>query len=753
MSSRKRHSPSTAMATEHMAFDQFTEQAYLNYAMYVILDRALPAISDGLKPVQRRIVYAMSELGLKNAAKFKKSARTVGDVLGKYHPHGDLACYEAMVLMAQSFNTRYPLIDGQGNWGSSDDPKSFAAMRYTEARLTPYAQLLLEELPHGTVDWGPNFDSTLSEPLFLPARLPNILLNGSSGIAVGMSTDIPPHNINEIGDALIHLLDHPKATVNDLCEHVLAPDYPTQAEIITPLADMKQIYQTGSGTLKQRAVYTQDDGDIIITALPHQVSGAKVIEQVAQQMTAKKLPGITDIRDESDHETPVRIVLTPRSSRVDIEPIINHLFATTDLEKNYRVNLNMIGLDHKPAVKDLKQILSEWLTYRTQTVTRRLQFRLDHINERLLILDGLLIAYLNLDAVIKIIREDDDPKTTLIKRFKLSEAQVDSILNTRLRHLAKLEEMKIRDEKKQLDQERENLEQLLGSKSKLKTLIKREIKADVKTYASPRKSQLVERAEAKALLESELISSEPATIILSQKGWVRAAKGHEVDGQHLNYKSGDEFLMQAQGRNNEPAIFIDSTGRSYQLPTHTLPSARSYGDPLTRQLKPPAGAHFTAVCTGENNQNVLFMSSAGYGFVTTYENCLTKNRSGKSLLNVPQGAHVLPPVAVNDYESDYIALASASGYLLIFPLADLPLLARGKGNKTMNIPSAKLKDGSDYVTAVTLLKEGQGLIIETGKQTNTLKARELTPFQGERAQRGKVLPRGLRHVKTLSPAT
>jgi topoisomerase IV subunit A len=729
---------------------EFTEEAYRNYAMTVILNRALPHISDGLKPVQRRIVYAMSELGLKNTAKFKKSARTVGDVLGKYHPHGDSACYEAMVLLAQDFSTRYPLIDGQGNWGSSDDPKSFAAMRYTESRMTAYSQTLLKELPFGTVDWGPNFDATLKEPLTLPARLPNILLNGTSGIAVGMSTDIPSHNVNEVGAALLHLLEQPKATAEDLFEFIPGPDFATRGEITTSSAELKQIYLTGIGSLKQRAVYKTDGDDIIVTALPYQTSGSKVIEQIAGQMLAKKLPNVTDLRDESDHENPTRVVITRRSNRVDIDQLMLHLFASTDLERNYRVNMNMIGLNKKPQVKNIKMILSEWLEYRQQTVTRRLEHRLEQILSRLHLLEGLLIAYLNLDEVIRIIRKEDDAKNKLIKKFKLSDEQAEAILNTKLRHLAKLEEMKIRTETDELKVERDELQAILGSKARLKTLIKKEIKQDLKDFGCERKSPIVVRAEAKAMAVTDLIASEPTTVVLSQKGWIRSGKGHELDGANLNYKSGDSFLMQALGKTNDQVAFLDSTGRSYSLSAHNLPSARSYGDPLTRSLKPAPGASFTAALMGANADLFLIGSSAGYGFTTSFENLICKNKSGKSLLNLPAGAKALTPRKINDVESDYLAVVSASGYLLLFPLADLPMLARGKGNKMMNIPSAKFKSGEDYVVDFTVLAEGNALEITSGKRTLTIKPKDLANFQGERAQRGRVLPRGMRRVTKLT---
>ncbi|MDE2088677.1 MAG: DNA topoisomerase IV subunit A, partial [Gammaproteobacteria bacterium] len=586
---------------ERLPLKVFTEKAYLDYSMYVILDRALPHIGDGLKPVQRRIVYAMSELSLSAVSKHKKSARTVGDVLGKYHPHGDLACYEAMVLMAQPFSYRYPLIDGQGNWGSPDDPKSFAAMRYTEARLARFAEVLLSELGQGTVDWTPNFDGTLEEPSLLPARLPHVLLNGTTGIAVGMATDIPPHNLREVTAATVHLLEHPHATVEELCEHVQGPDFPTEAEIITPRAEIRRIYETGSGSLRVRARYEHEDGGIVITALPYQVSGARVLEQIAAQMQAKKLPMVEDLRDESDHENPTRLVIVPRSNRVDVDALMAHLFATTNLESSYRVNLNMIGLNGRPQVKNLKQVLSEWLEFRTATVRRRLQHRLDQVTTRLHVLDGLLIAYLNLDEVIAIIRREDHPKPVLMARFGLSDAQAEAILELKLRHLAKLEEMKIRTEQKALAEERDGLQKTLGSKQRLKTLIRKELQEDAERYGDARRSPIVERRPAQALDETALIPSEPVTVVLSSMGWVRAAKGHDIDPAALSYRAGDGFRAVARGRSNQLTVFLDSSGRAYALPAHSLPSARGQGEPLTGRLNPSGGAEFMGVMMGDDD--------------------------------------------------------------------------------------------------------------------------------------------------------
>ncbi|MDH3925137.1 MAG: DNA topoisomerase IV subunit A, partial [Xanthomonadales bacterium] len=569
---------------EQIPLKDYAEKAYLDYSMYVVLDRALPHVGDGLKPVQRRIIYAMSELGLSASSKHKKSARTVGDVIGKFHPHGDSACYEAMVLMAQPFAFRYPLVDGQGNFGSPDDPKSFAAMRYTESRLTPYAKTLLRELGMGTVDWGPNFDGTLKEPLMLPSRLPNVLLNGSTGIAVGMSTDIPPHNLREVVSACIRLLESPKSTVAELCEHVRGPDYPTDAEIITPAEDLQAIYETGNGSVKMRAVWERENGEIVITALPHQASPAKILEQIATQMQAKKLPMVEDLRDESDHENPTRLVIVPRSNRVDLEQLMNHLFATTDLERNYRVNLNIIGISGKPQLLNLKDLLKQWLSFRMDTVVRRLNHRLDQVVDRLHILEGLLVAYLNIDEVIHIIRHEDKPKPVLMKRFSITGTQAEAILELKLRNLAKLEEMKIRDEQDLLSDERAELEKLLGSKARLKTLIKKELLEDAETFGDERRSILVRREAAQALRQEDLIPSEPSTIVLSRSGWVRAAKGHDIDPTTINYRAGDEYQHSARGRSNEQAVFLDSRGRAFSLSAHSLPSARSLGEPLSSRF-------------------------------------------------------------------------------------------------------------------------------------------------------------------------
>ena len=731
---------------------EFTERAYLDYSMYVILDRALPALGDGLKPVQRRIIYAMSELGLDAAAKFKKSARTVGDVIGKFHPHGDSACYEAMVLMAQPFSYRYPLVDGQGNWGSSDDPKSFAAMRYTEAKLTPYADVLLAELGQGTVDWVPNFDGTLDEPAMLPARLPNVLLNGTTGIAVGMATDIPPHNLREVAEACIHLLDNPRATVAELTEIVRAPDFPGGGEIITPAAELRQMYETGNGSVRLRAIYEREDGNIIVTALPFQSSGSKILEQIAQQMQAKKLPLIEDLRDESDHETPVRLVIVPRSNRVDVEQVMQHLFATTDLERNYRINLNVIGTDGLPAVKNLRTLLGEWLDFRTDTVRRRLEFRLEKVLARLHVLEGYLVAFLNIDEVIHIIRTEDKPRPVLMARFGITEVQADAILDLRLRHLARLEEMRIRGEQDELEAERKKLEQTLGSRRRLRTLVRDEIRADMERFGDERRCALVERASAQALSETELVPSEPVTVVLSSKGWVRAAKGHEVNPRELSFRSGDAYQAAARGRSNQNALFFDSTGRAYTVPAHTLPSARGLGEPLAGRLSPPDGATFAGVVMQGASSHVLLASDHGYGFVAPIAELTTKNRSGKVVLSLPAGARILPPLPVNDPEEDWVACVSSTGHLLIFPVAELPILARGKGQKMLQIPSARLKARDEIMQAFTVLGPTDDLRVYAGNRHITLKESDQEHYIGERARRGLKLPRGFQRAERMEPA-
>jgi topoisomerase-4 subunit A len=733
---------------ERLALRAFTEKAYLDYSMYVILDRALPALGDGLKPVQRRIIYAMSELGLSAASKHKKAARTVGDVIGKFHPHGDSACYEAMVLMAQPFAYRYPIVDGQGNWGSQDDPKSFAAMRYTEAKLTRYAEVLLSELAHGTVDWQANFDGTLEEPVILPARLPNVLLNGTSGIAVGMATDIPPHNLREVANACIHLLEEPDATTRQLMKFVKGPDLPTGAEIISARSDLVEFYDKGVGAFRARAAYELEDGNAVITALPYQVSGGRVQEQVAEQIRAKKLPMVEDIRDESDHENPTRLVIVPRSSRVDLVEVMNHLFATTDLERSYRVNLNIIALDGRPRVMGLKAILSEWLDFRIATVTRRLQYRLDRVSKRLHILEGLLVVYLNLDEVIRIIRREDEPKPVLIKRFKLSDEQAEEILETKLRRLAKLEEMKIREEQKELAAERADIEAVLKSKAKLRKLVADEIRADAEKYGDERRTKIIEREAAQAIDETSLIANEPVTVVLSTGGFVRAAKGHEIDPGSLSYKTGDAFQGVARGKSLQNAVFLDSTGRTYALPAHSLPSARGNGEPLSGRLNPPDGAKFVGVMMGEPEDLWLLATDAGYGFTIRLKELLTDRRAGKSVLTVPEKALVLPPAFVASADS-VVCAVSSEGKMLVFNVADLPELPRGKGNKIYGISSKKAATGEESLVAVAAVPPGQTLRLRVGERQMTLAFRELADYRGERGQRGAALPRGWRKVEAL----
>ena len=734
---------------ERLSLRNFTEKAYLDYSMYVILDRALPHIGDGLKPVQRRIVYAMSELGLSAASKHKKSARTIGDVIGKFHPHGDSACYEAMVLMAQPFSYRYPLVDGQGNFGSPDDPKSFAAMRYTESRLTRYASLLLQELGQGTVEWTPNFDGTLEEPVILPARVPNVLLNGATGIAVGMATDIPPHNLREVATACVRLLEDPDVTLRELCKHIQGPDFPTGGEIITPRSEIRQMYESGNGSIRARAVYEIEDGDIVITQLPYQVSGSRIQEQIAAQMQAKKLPMVEDIRDESDHEHPTRIVIVPRSNRVDIEQLMAHLFATTDLERTYRVNLNIIGLDGRPRVMGLKSLLEDWLTFRIDTVTKRLTWRLNKVEARLHVLEGLLVAYLNLDEVIRIIRREDEPKPVLMKRFKITEVQAEAILETKLRHLAKLEEMKIRGEQKQLAEERDELDKILKSKARLKKLVREELVADAELYGDDRRSRIVERAAAQAIDETELVASEPVTVVLSARGWVRAAKGHELDPRSLSYKTGDSFQAAARGRSTQQAVFLDSTGRAYSLLAHTMPSARGQGEPLSGRIDPPDGATFAGVLIGDPQDRWVVASDAGYGFVVKLEELHSRNRAGKAVLKVPEGAGVVAPAPVPANDKALLCAASSEGKLLVFPVKDLPELPRGKGNKIFGLSSKKVASREEFLAAIAVVAPEQNLIVRSGERKMTIKFADLKDYRGERAQRGAVLPRGWRKVDRL----
>ncbi len=737
---------------EQIPLREYAEKAYLDYSMYVVLDRALPHIGDGLKPVQRRIIYAMSELGLSASSKHKKSARTVGDVLGKFHPHGDSACYEAMVLMAQPFSYRYPLIDGQGNFGSPDDPKSFAAMRYTESRMSPYAKTLLAELGMGTVEWAPNFDGTLKEPTLLPARLPNILLNGSTGIAVGMATDIPPHNLREVVSACIRLLDEPKSSVIDLCEHIPAPDFPTDAEIITPREDLLKMYETGHGSVKMRAIWEKEGGDIVVTALPHQVSPAKVLEQIAAQMQAKKLPMVEDLRDESDHENPTRLVIVPRSNRVDIDQLLNHLFATTDLERNYRVNLNIIGNSGKPQVLDLRSLLKQWLTFRLDTVTRRLEFRLDQVVDRLHILEGLLIAFLNIDEVIHIIRTEDKPKPVLMSHFDITGTQAEAILELKLRNLARLEEVKIRGEQADLDEERQKLETTLGSKQRMKTLVKNELLADAEKYGDERRSQLNEREAAQALKEEDLIPSEQCTVVLSKSGWVRAAKGHEIDPSTLNFKAGDEFQHSAKGRSNQQAVFLDSGGRAYSLPAHTLPSARSLGEPLTSRFTLSDGKQFLYAIAGDSSQKLVLASSYGYGFVTETGNLHSKMKAGKAMISLPGESIPVTPAAILSDDADTVVCVTSDGYLLAFPLSDLPALSKGKGNKLINIPPKRLKAGEEYMIGMVVIALSDEILVWAGQRYMRIGKKDLEHFRGERAKRGRKLPRGFQRVTKIEVA-
>jgi topoisomerase-4 subunit A len=733
---------------ERRPMSEYVEQAYLDYSMYVILDRALPHIGDGLKPVQRRIIFAMSELGLKANAKYKKSARTVGDVIGKYHPHGDSAAYEAMVLMAQPFSYRYPLVDGQGNWGSADDPKSFAAMRYTESKLSKYADALLSELGQGTANWRPNFDATMDEPEILPARVPNVLLNGTTGIAVGMATDIPPHNLNEVVSACLHMLDNPKADVAELMEFIKAPDYPTDAEIITSQKDIQNVYETGRGSIKMRAIWNREDGDIIVTALPFQASGSKILEQIAAQMRNKKLPMVEDLRDESDHENPTRLVITPRSNRVDLEALMDHLFATCDLERSYRVNLNIIGINGKPGVMNLRQIIKDWLLFRTDVTRRRLSYRLEKVDKRLHLLDGLLIAFLNIDEVIHLIRTEDEPKPALIARFALSDIQAEYILDTKLRQLARLEEFRIRAEQDELAKEKAELELILGSETRLKTLVKKELKAAAEEFGDERRSPLVSRGESQAFNEKDLLTAEPITAVLSDKGWIRGAKGHDIDPTTLSYKSGDKFLSAACGRSNQNVFLQDSVGRFYALAGHTLPSARGQGEPATGRLNVSSGALFTDVIMGADDQKVLLGTDAGYGFIAKIGDLYTKNRAGKAVVSLPKGAKILSPKMVNDANA-LIAAVTNEGRLLVFPIAELPELAKGKGNKIISIPGSRLQAREEFVIDYGVVSAGDSLVVHSGKRYLVMKTKDLEHYSGERGRRGHKLPRGFQKVDKL----
>ena len=732
---------------ERRPLKEFAEKAYLDYSMYVILDRALPHVGDGLKPVQRRIVYAMSELGLGGGAKFKKSARTVGDVLGKFHPHGESACYEAMVLLAQPFAARYPLIDGQGNWGTADDPKSFAAMRYTEARLTAFAETLLRELRDGTVDWSSNFDGTLDEPVLLPARLPHVLLNGAAGIAVGMATDVPPHNAREIVGACLRLLDEPETPVADLCKHVRGPDFPTDAEIVTSREELIAMYESGTGSVRMRASFEREDGAIVVTALPYQVSGSRVLEQIAQQMLAKKLPMVEDLRDESDHESPTRLVIVPRSNRVDVERLMSHLFATTDLERSYRVNMTVVGLDNCPRLANLKSILGEWLKYRIATVRRRIEFRLDRVNDRLHVLAGLLAAFLDIDEVIAIIRGEEHPKQVLMSRFGLTDVQAEAILNLRLRNLARLEEVKIRAEQAELSAESSELERTLESRRRVERLVRDDLIEDAARYGDERRSPIVERRAARALGETDLAPSEPITVVLSERGWVRTAKGHEIDPRSLSYRSGDGYRAMARGRSNQLAVFLDSTGRVYCLPSHALASARGLGEPLAGRINPPDGAEFEGVMIGSADQLYLVATDAGYGFIVRLEDLWSRNRTGKTCISVGQGARVLVPHPVSDPPVGRLAAVSRAGRLHVHPLSELPRLAKGRGVKFIDIPSAKARVREDFVVDIEVVPPGASLTVHAGRQYITVKPSELDHYAPGRS--GRTLPRGFRRAERL----
>ena len=734
---------------ERRPLKEFAEKAYLDYSMYVILDRALPHVGDGLKPVQRRIVYAMSELGLAGGAKFKKSARTVGDVLGKFHPHGESACYEAMVLLAQPFATRYPLIDGQGNWGTADDPKSFAAMRYTEARLTAFAEVLLRELRDGTVDWTSNFDGTLDEPVLLPARLPHVLLNGAAGIAVGMATDVPPHNARELAAACVRLLDEPQASVVELCEHVRGPDFPTEAEIVTPREDLVAMYEGGSGSVRMRARFERDNGAIVVTALPYQVSGSKVLEQIAQQMLAKKLPMVEDLRDESNHENPTRLVIVPRSNRVDVDRLMSHLFATTELERSYRVNMTVVGLDNCPRRANLKSLLSEWLEFRISTVRRRIEHRLGRVSDRLHILDGLLVAFLNIDEVIAIIRREDRPRPVLMDRFGLTDVQAEAILNLRLRNLAKLEEVKIRAEQSELAAERKSLESLLASRRRITGLVRKELLEDAEKYGDERRSPLVERDAAQALGEADLAPAEPITVVLSERGWVRGAKGHDIEPQGLSYRSGDGYRAMARGRSNQLAVFLDSTGRVYCIPSHTLASARSQGEPLAGRINPPDGATFEGVMIGPAERRYVLATDAGYGFIVRLEDIWSRNRAGKACVSIGQGARLLVPRPVDDPKPAQLAVVSSAGRLLVHPLEDLPHLARGKGVKIIQIPPAKFRAREEFVVDIEVVPHRASLTVHAGKRHLTLKPSDLAHYALGRGRKGPMLPRGFQRAERL----
>ena len=734
---------------QSISLKKYAEDSYLNYAMYVILDRALPNIGDGLKPVQRRILYAMSELGLNAGAKYKKSARTVGDVIGKFHPHGDSAAYEAMVLMAQNFSFRYPLVDGQGNWGSQDDPKSFAAMRYTESKLTAFANLLLEELKFGTVDWQPNFDGSLLEPIIFPAKIPSILLNGTSGIAVGMATDIPSHNLNEVLDATIQMLDKPSSNLEDILKHIKGPDFSNGAKLIINNDELNEIYSTGRGGYKIQANWFKEGNQIIINALPYQASGAKILEQIADQMQNKKIPMVVDLTDEGDHEEPVRLAITMKSNRVNPEDLMNHLYASTDLQKTYRVNMNLISLKGSPKVFSLIELLKEWLTFRKTTVTRKLEHRLDQVNDRLHIVEGLLIVYLDLDKVIKTIRESDEPKKDLIKYFKISEIQANAILEIKLRQLAKLEHVRLEEEKASLINEQKEIEKILGSSSRLKTLIKKELIEIKAEYGDVRNSPIESESNAKVFSEEETLVTEPITVILSSAGWIRSAKGHDIDPASLSYRGDDSLKDYCRGRNNQNAVFLDSQGKAFSIPGHTLPSARGLGDPITGRVSADSGVEFMSTVIGNDEEQFMISNSAGYGYISEFKNMVSSKKSGKAFMKLPKGAKVLKAFKVEDTHK-FIVAVSNIGRLLIFSLSELPILAKGKGNKIINIPKAKFESEEEYLAHIALLADTSSLRIESGKQFLTIKIKDLENYISSRAKRGNLLPKGYRKVDAIS---
>ena len=734
---------------ESISLKKYAEESYLNYAMYVILDRALPNIGDGLKPVQRRILYAMSELGLDAGSKYKKSARTVGDVIGKFHPHGDSAAYEAMVLMAQNFSFKYPFVDGQGNWGSQDDPKSFAAMRYTESKLTKFANLLIDELKSGTVDWQPNFDGSLLEPVIFPAKLPSILLNGTSGIAVGMATDIPSHNINEIIDATVFLLDNPRSELGDLLEIIKGPDFSNNASIIASEEELLEIYSTGRGGFKIQAQWAQEKNDIIINALPYQASGSKILEQIADQMLKKKIPMVVDLADEGDHEEPVRLVITLKSNRVNAEDVMNHLFASTDLQKNYRANMNLISLAGGPRVFDLLSLLKEWITFRKNTVIRRLEHRLDQVNDRLHILEGLLAVYLNIDEVIKIIRESDEPKKEIIREFKLTDIQANAILDIKLRQLAKLEQIKLEDERSKLSDEQKEIETILSSKARLKTLIKKELLEIKENFGEERKSPIKSASNAKVFSEEETLVTEPITVVLSEAGWIRSGKGHEIDPSSLSYRGEDKLQDYARGKSNQTAVFIDSSGKVFSIPSHSLPSARGMGEPISGRVNAESGVNFISALIGEPDDKFIFTNTAGYGYISEFSNTISNKKTGKAFMRIPEGASLIKSQKLRE-DHKYIAAVSSIGKLLIFRLDELPILPKGKGNKIINIPTAKFKSKEEKMLDIQLLAEDSNLVVHYGTKTRSLPFKDWQHYISSRAKRGNILAGHLKRVESIS---